>query len=435
MAIKNISWNFVGWVDLEDVGFEGVPIDDRLHTDEFLASAYGTAAELAIAMDKLGYDALYSTEHHFQPEGIEVFSNLQLLFVHLASLTQNLRFGCAFNIVPEWHPLRLAEDYATADILTGGRVIFGVGRGTQTRELETLGAPMIDQEKNLALFREQVEIILAAFNEQEFAYHGKFYDIPPPVRYREHILDAVSLVPRPLYSREIWQPITSGRPEGVEFQARNGIKGVLAKLNLDAVDPVVQMYMNFAEEAGRTLALGEDLGAYLYCHIADSREEAAREVERFQEESFKRTAGIGGNPTEARLTHERDSFALDQLQRLGTPGTARETAREMGYKSLEERSAADRTYLFGPAESIIDTLKEIEEKYPGLETIILHPPELTHRHIMLEQVQRFAAEVMPAFPDAIKRDRTWPNALADANSAVRYRDDAPVLRTRDLADR
>jgi alkanesulfonate monooxygenase SsuD/methylene tetrahydromethanopterin reductase-like flavin-dependent oxidoreductase (luciferase family) len=58
----------------------------------------------------------------------------------LTGVTRNLNIGCGFNIVPMWYPLRLAEDYAMADILTGGRVIFGVGRGYHTREVETFGA-------------------------------------------------------------------------------------------------------------------------------------------------------------------------------------------------------------------------------------------------------------------------------------------------------
>jgi len=62
-----------------------------------------------------------------------------------------------------WHPLRLAEDYAMADILTGGRVIFGVGRGYHTREVETFGAPLLDQNANREMFEEGVEVIFEAF--------------------------------------------------------------------------------------------------------------------------------------------------------------------------------------------------------------------------------------------------------------------------------
>jgi alkanesulfonate monooxygenase SsuD/methylene tetrahydromethanopterin reductase-like flavin-dependent oxidoreductase (luciferase family) len=69
-----------------------------------------------------------------------------------------------------WHPLRLAEDFATVDILTGGRIVFGVGRGYHTREVETFGSPLRDQEANRALFEEQVDIIFNAFNNEGFSH-------------------------------------------------------------------------------------------------------------------------------------------------------------------------------------------------------------------------------------------------------------------------
>ena len=84
---------------------------------------------VARCMDEHGYRTLWLAEHHFQHEGYECLPNILMVGVHLAHLTTRLRIGCGFNIAPMWHPLRLAEDYATADILTKGRIVFGVGRG------------------------------------------------------------------------------------------------------------------------------------------------------------------------------------------------------------------------------------------------------------------------------------------------------------------
>ena len=119
---------------------------------------------IAKKMDALGFDTLWLAEHHFQHEGYECIPNILMLAVHLAHVTKRLRIGCGFNIAPMWHPLRLAEDYAAADILTKGRTVFGVGRGYHTREVETFGAPMLDADANRELFEEQVEIIFKAFN-------------------------------------------------------------------------------------------------------------------------------------------------------------------------------------------------------------------------------------------------------------------------------
>ncbi len=127
--IKRFSVLYVGQIDLENVGADGTPADERRYPNERLIQGYENAVALAKHMDQLDFYCLWTAEHHLQREGYEVFPNLILLGVHLAGLTHRLKFGAAFNIVPMWHPLRLAEDFAMADILTGGRLIFGVGRG------------------------------------------------------------------------------------------------------------------------------------------------------------------------------------------------------------------------------------------------------------------------------------------------------------------
>src|SRR5215213_8158364 len=172
---------FAGHVDLDNIGLDGTPVNERWLPDEHLATVFDKTVAIAQQMDRLGYDTLWLAEHHFQREGYECIPNILLLSLHLAHLTERLRFGCGFNITPMWHPLRLAEDYATADILTNGRVVFGVGRGYHTREVETFGAPMLDPDANRELFEEQVDLIFKAFNEPTFSHHGKHYTIPPRV--------------------------------------------------------------------------------------------------------------------------------------------------------------------------------------------------------------------------------------------------------------
>ena len=118
--ITKFSVLYVGQIELDNVGLQGTPADDRRYANERLAEAFHTAKDVAQQMDELGYYCLWTAEHHFQREGYEVFPNLILLGTWLATQTQRLKFGCAFNILPMWHPLRLAEDYAFADIVTGG---------------------------------------------------------------------------------------------------------------------------------------------------------------------------------------------------------------------------------------------------------------------------------------------------------------------------
>ena len=151
--IKRFSVLYVGQIDLDNVGADGTPANDRRYPNEKLVQAYDHAVALAKHMDELGFYCMWTAEHHFQREGYECLPNMTLLGVHLAGLTRQLKFGAAFNIVPMWHPLRLAEDYAMADILTGGRLIFGVGRGYHSREVETFGSPVIDNDANRELLK------------------------------------------------------------------------------------------------------------------------------------------------------------------------------------------------------------------------------------------------------------------------------------------
>jgi alkanesulfonate monooxygenase SsuD/methylene tetrahydromethanopterin reductase-like flavin-dependent oxidoreductase (luciferase family) len=186
--ITTFDSSFAGHIDMDNVGYAGTPVNDRWFSNEQLATVFPKAEAIAKSMDRLGFNTFWMAEHHFQPEGYECIPNVIMLALHLAHLTERLRFGCGFNITPMWHPLRLAEDFATADILTGGRVIFGVGRGYHTREVETFGSPLLDQPANRELFEEQVEVALKALREEKFSHHGKHYQIPPDVPYRGYQL-------------------------------------------------------------------------------------------------------------------------------------------------------------------------------------------------------------------------------------------------------
>ena len=186
--ITKFATVYPGHIDLPDRGQDATPANERRFSNDALAGVFAKTEAVAKTMDRLGFHSLWLAEHHFQHEGYEVIPNLLMVAVHLAHLTKTLKIGCGFNIAPMWHPLRLAEDYAVADILTKGRTIFGVGRGYHTREVETFGAPMLNQDANRDLFEEQVEIIFKAFNAESFSHRGKYYTLPPEVPYRGYPL-------------------------------------------------------------------------------------------------------------------------------------------------------------------------------------------------------------------------------------------------------
>src|SRR5258708_13645111 len=125
-----------------------------------------------------------------------------------------------------WHPIRLAEDYAMADIVTDGRVIMGVGRGYHSREVETFGAPLLDAEANREYFEEQLQLLLKCFNEEAFHHKGKYFECPPPVPYRGYQMKDITVVPRPKHLPvDVWMPIASGRT--IDMMAQYGLKAMV----------------------------------------------------------------------------------------------------------------------------------------------------------------------------------------------------------------
>ena len=376
--IKRFSVLYVGQIDLEDVGADGTPADDRRYPNERLVEAYGHAAALAAHMDELGYYCMWTAEHHFQREGYECFPNLILLGVHLAGLTKRLKFGSAFNIVPMWHPMRLAEDFAMADVLTGGRLIFGVGRGYHSREVESFGSPVIDNDANKELFEEQMEVIFKAFNEDSFSHRGKYYTIPPDVPYRGYDLKDVTMVPRPVNRPvEIWQPIASGRT--LDYIATKGIKGMVALTGERLVEQLFHRYQEAAGRAGRQLALGQDMALGIGFCIDETPEAAIARVRPYHDERYKWFAPFG-------FVRYTDS----EGRAWGTPGAPSRAP------TIEE-GVEQKVWACGPPETAIELLREVQAKYPGLEDVVLQWPEGMPWLEFKDQLSRFAREVMPAF--------------------------------------
>src|SRR5260370_6273404 len=189
----------------------GAPVNDRRFPNGHLVTVFDKAEAMAQLMDRMGYDTFWMAEHNFQHEGYECIPNVLMMALHLAHVTQRIKIGCGFNIAPMWHPLRLAEDYATADILSGGRITFGVGRGYHTREVETFGPPLLDQPANRELSEGGVDLIFKAFNNESFSHEGKHYTIPARGPYRGYDLKDLTVGPRPLrWPGECWQPIQGG---------------------------------------------------------------------------------------------------------------------------------------------------------------------------------------------------------------------------------
>lgn len=383
--IRKFATVFAGHVDLPERGQNTTPLNDRRFSNEHLSTIFAKTEAIAEVMDQGGWDTLWLAEHHFQHEGNEVIPNLLMMAVHLSHLTKNLRIGCGFNITPMWHPLRLAEDYAMADILTKGRTIFGVGRGYHTREVETFGAPMLDQEANRTLFEEQVEIIFKAFDNERFAHKGKHYTLPPEVPYRGYTLKDLTLVPRPVHRPvETWQPVVSASARGLDFMIKHGIKGAVGGGAATMETGPITGYRDAAARAGKDLKLGEGVMIGIVIHLADSKAQALREIVPLYEEHVKMFAPLNFMP----------GMTKDQIAAVARRGGW----DEAGVPPVEHYMKSG-AWFAGTPEELVAHLRWLEERFPGLEHVNLSTPMGTPEAIMLEQYRRVTAEVMPKFRD------------------------------------
>src|SRR5712664_1917253 len=181
-----------GGVELPDAGLAGTPPLDRRYGQEAIDHVHRELLACGELAEQLGYDSFWLTEHHFQHEGYEVVPNGLLFSAFLAARTTRLRIGTMFNVVGQWHPLRLAEDFALLHNLSGGRGILGVGRGTVPREMLPLTAGRVSvgsydnpsaaeaDRINREVTEESLDVLQLAMRQETFSYAGKHLCLPPP---------------------------------------------------------------------------------------------------------------------------------------------------------------------------------------------------------------------------------------------------------------
>ncbi|NJO33222.1 MAG: LLM class flavin-dependent oxidoreductase [Rhodospirillales bacterium] len=282
----------------------------------------------------------------------------------------------------------MAEDYATAEILTRGRTVFGVARGYHTREVETFGAPLIDQSANREMFEEGCDLIFKAFNEERFSHRGKYFTCPPEVPYRGYTLKELTLVPRPLKRPvECWQPIQGGTDRAFDFMAKHGICGVIGGGSAEggAVERHMDGFRGAYKRRGIDLAPGERISLGYQFHIASSREQGMREAAIYYEENMKMFG-------ELRLSR---AITEEQIAAMRDPRLVPNTK----LPRIEDAVKAGG-FLTGTPTDIIEQLKAVEERYPGLERVSCSLALGTPLTLALEQLERFSQEVMPAFRKA-----------------------------------
>ena len=385
-----VDTNFFCTVPMPDAGDDSISPTSRRYDNDAVIECYRNLVEWARTADSLGFDTMWLTEHHFQYEGYEVLPNLILFGQHLASQTKNLRLGQMFNVVPQWNPLRLAEDFAIADIITGGRMEFGVGRGTVPREAWPLGTVVASGDNDMSaehdkinrqIFEESLEIIKRAWTNERFSFKGEHFTLPAEdIPDRGSNVDDLTLIPRPQRSIDIFQPVTS--PETIEYVPRAGHKAVYWLQNADSQLDKWNKFAKIRDDMGKPVAPGEDRCLVLNVHVGKTREAAMKKGKPGHDEFCRFLAPYGRfssyrNPDGSKVAFDHCPSVQESIdQKIQAIGSVDDVVDTIGFW----RDLLDLKHLI------------IFFDFPGLT-----------RQEMKDQLHMVAEEVMPKLGETMDR--------------------------------
>jgi alkanesulfonate monooxygenase SsuD/methylene tetrahydromethanopterin reductase-like flavin-dependent oxidoreductase (luciferase family) len=256
--------------------------------------------EQAQAADTLGYDSISFTEHHFHVEGFEISNNPVLLDLFIAAHTQRIRVGQLGIVLPAQNPIRVAEDIAMLDHMSGGRANAGFARGYQRRWVDTMAQHMhgihgatpgehdaIDAA-NRAAFEEHFRIIKQCWTEDMVRFKGTYWNIPVEgtpwdidatrtmgAGVEEGMVTSLGVVPKPLQKPHppFFQPFASSE-NTIRWCAREGVTAILPPMYLALQNRLYDVYHEEAAANGRALEPGEGLGVLRDVIVADTDAEA-----------------------------------------------------------------------------------------------------------------------------------------------------------------
>jgi alkanesulfonate monooxygenase SsuD/methylene tetrahydromethanopterin reductase-like flavin-dependent oxidoreductase (luciferase family) len=299
--------------------------------------------DYAVEAEALGYRSSFLVEHHFT--GWNQVSATLMLQTALAMRTTTMRLGTAVIVLPWHNPVLLAEQAATLDLISGGRLDFGVGKGYRHNEFAGFRIPPEEAEPR---FDESVEVMTKAFvSRQRFSYHGKFWQFddivvePPP-----------SQQPHPPF----W--VAAGSDASIRKAAQRGFNLIL-------------------DQYASPEVLGQRIALYRAADMANGRIAVARQ------------AYVANDRADAEAALQKQAAWTKRTVEVSRAPDGKTGSHVLAYAATTEGTEANA--LYGTPDEIGETLGRLQAA--GVEYVILT--------LMggKEQLRRFAREVMPAFAD------------------------------------
>jgi alkanesulfonate monooxygenase SsuD/methylene tetrahydromethanopterin reductase-like flavin-dependent oxidoreductase (luciferase family) len=329
---------------------------------------YRDTIEQAVAAEALGFESVWPVEQHFNA-GLSIMPAPLLPLAAIAERTQRLRLGIAIVLLPLSHPVRVAEEVATLDVMSNGRVEFGVGRGAIPNHFRGFGVAQSESRDRLF---EGLEIIRRAWTEERLSFQGRFYSF-----------DKLAVVPKPVQRPYPPIRIAANSDDTFEVMGREGYPIFAASQvnSFNRLRRLLPIYRAARKAAGQPDNGGEDLSLLMPLYVGTDAAEIRRDTEpgiRHLLEIVASLYGVGAPKSES---------GARRLMELA------ERVRSTTYEQACESMA-----VFTTPEACVERLRGFREEFNMGRLICWFNPGgvIPHERVM-HSMRLFAEKVIPNF--------------------------------------
>jgi alkanesulfonate monooxygenase SsuD/methylene tetrahydromethanopterin reductase-like flavin-dependent oxidoreductase (luciferase family) len=354
-----------GYFTLSDNHYENNPRDANQFISDITAEA--------LYADQLGMHSAWIGEHHFNSLG--VLSSPELVLGYIAARTKHIRLAPAVNVTPLHHPIRVAEQWATLDLLSNGRVDFASGRGYDSREYAPFGQ---DFANNQSIFEEGMEILQKLWSAEgrRIDHHGKHYKF-----------EDVRITPQPI-QKPLPVYIGSFSKPSIELAARLGFNLIVAPfaaaMSYGGLKQVADLYNETCIKHGTKP--GRLMCSY-FTHFYDTPQQEAAQRER--QIRYYKECVIPAFPSDPKTAPPSYHYFIAMVERL---------------HKIKAEDLTENSVLLGNGARMIEVLKKVEAA--GFSEVILYSNVGMKPHSQVkEEMDRFMREVAPAFEGKHKQRR------------------------------
>jgi alkanesulfonate monooxygenase SsuD/methylene tetrahydromethanopterin reductase-like flavin-dependent oxidoreductase (luciferase family) len=318
----------------------------------------------AIYAEEVGLHSAWIGEHHFSTLG--VLSCPDLVLAHVAARTRRIRLAPAVTVLPLHHPIRVAEQWATLDLISSGRVDFAAGRGYDRREYLPF---KVSFEDNQAIFEEGMEVIRRLWaSEEPISHNGKHYQF-----------EDVAITPKPV-QRPLPAYVASFSQPSIELAGRLGcgliVAPFAAAMTYGGLRQVAELYHQTCAKNGKPP--GRLMCSY-FIHFADTK--AEEEAARARQIRYYKECVIAAFPGDPKTAPPSYRYFVGMVERL---------------RNVRPADLTENSVLLGSPAQIADTLKRVE--LAGFDEVILYFNVGLKPHAQVkDEMARFMAEVAPVF--------------------------------------